>query len=119
MKKLFVVMMFPLLFATVAFGQGKAEKYVGQYQITGVPITITVTAEGVKLALQATGQPKAELELVSGEDYTVKGTPFKVRFQKDAAGVVTGMTVHQGPGVDVPAAKINSLSEAPRDKSPH
>ena len=119
MKKLFVVMMFPLLFAAVVFGQGEAEKYVGQYQITGVPVTITVTSDGGKLALQATGQPKAELELVSGENYTVKGTPFKVTFQMDAAGAVTGMTVHQGPGVDVPAAKINSLSEAPRDKSPH
>ena len=118
MKKIFGVMMLGLLFVAALFGQAELEKYVGQYQLTGVPIMITITATDGKLALEATGQGKAEIELVSGEDYRIKGSPITLTFQKDASGTVTGLIIHQS-GVDVPAPKINSSSEAPRDKSPH
>jgi pimeloyl-ACP methyl ester carboxylesterase len=107
------------VFAAAAFGQADLEKYVGQYQVTGAPIMITVTAAGGKLTIEATGQGKAEIELLSGEDYSVKGTPITVTFQKDPAGKVTGMMIHQAPGLDVPAPKINSSTEAPGDKSTH
>src|SRR5258706_4466674 len=119
MKIKFAVMLFVLLFVAASFGQTEAEKYVGQYQVTGAPIMITVTVTGGKLAIEATGQGKAEIELVSGEDYAVKGSPLKLTCQMDAAGKVTGMVIHQAPGFDVPASKINSSSEAPSDKSPH
>ena len=119
MKKKFAVVVVVLLFAAASFGQAELEKYVGQYQVTGAPIMITVTATGGKLAIQATGQGKAEIELVSGEDYAVKGTAITLTFQKDQGGKVTGMMIHQQPGLDVPAPKINSSSEAPSDKSPH
>jgi len=119
MKMKFAVMVVVLLFVAASFGQGESDKYVGQYQVTGAPIMITVTATGGKLAIEATGQGKADIELVSGEDYAVKGTPIKLTFQKDAAGKVTGMMIHQAPGVDIPAVKINSSAEPPRDKSPH
>src|SRR4051812_31851457 len=118
MKKQFNVMVVVLLFTAAAFGQAELEKYVGQYQVEGAPVMVTVTATGGKLAIEATGQGKAGLELVSGEDYAVKGTPITLTFQKDASGKVTGMMIHQ-PGLDVPAPKINSSSEAPGDKSPH
>ncbi|HSU25205.1 MAG TPA: alpha/beta fold hydrolase [Pyrinomonadaceae bacterium] len=118
MKRKFGVMAVVLLSAAASFGQAELEKYVGQYQVTGAPIMITVTAAGGKLAIEATGQGKAEIELVSGEDYAVKGTPITLTFQKNAVGKVTGMMIHQ-PGLDVPAPKINSSSEAPSDKSPH
>ena len=108
-----------LLCAVVSFGQPELEKYVGQYQVTGAPIMITVTATGGKLAIEATGQGKAEIELVSGEDYAVKGTAITLSFQKDATGKVTGMMIHQSPGLDVPAPKINSSPEAPSDTSTH
>jgi len=107
------------LFVAASFGQGDSDKYVGQYQVTGAPIMITVTATGGKLAIQATGQPKAAIELVSGADYLVTGTAIRLTFQIDAAGKVTGMMIHQAPGVDIPAQKVNSSSEAPTDKSPH
>ena len=119
MRQRFAVMAVLLLFAAASFGQAELEKYVGQYQITGAPIMITVSVTGGKLSIEATGQGRAEIELVSGEDYAVKGTAITLTFQKDAAGKVTGMIIHQSPGLDVPAAKINSSSEAPSDKSPH
>ena len=119
MKKQFAATIIVLFSAVASFAQSELEKYVGQYQVTGAPLTITVTATGGKLAIQVTGQGKADIELVSGEDYSVKGTAITLTFQKDAAGKVTGMMIHQSPGLDVPAPKINSSSEAPSDKSPH
>ena len=119
MKKRFVAMILVLQFASAIFGQAELEKYVGQYQVTGAPMMITVTAAGGKLAIAATGQGIAPIELVSGENYSVTGTAIKLTFQKDAAGKVTGMIIHQAPGLDVPAVKINSSSEPPGDKSAH
>lgn len=119
MKERFAVFILVLLFAAVSRGQGEADKYVGQYQVTGAPVLITVTAKGPKLAIQATGQPKIDIDFVSGEDYTVAGTAIRLTFQRDAAGKVTGMVVHQAPGVDVQTVKINSSKEEPSDKSPH
>src|SRR5438128_3357483 len=118
MKMNFTGILVVLLFVAAVFGQGEVEKYVGQYQVTGAPIMITVTAAGGKLAIEVTGQGKAGIELVSGEDYAVTGTAIKLTFQRDAAGKVTGMTIHQAPGLDIPAPKVNSSAEAPRDKSP-
>jgi len=119
MKKKFAASVVVLLFVAASYGQAELEKYVGQYQVTGAPVMITVTAAGGKLAIEATGQGKADIELVKGEDYAVKGTAITLTFQKDTSGNVTGMMIHQAPGLDVPAPKINSSSEAPSDKSPH
>ena len=107
MKKSFGVMMLALLSVAACFGQTEVEKYVGQYQVTMAPIMITVTATGGKLAVEATGQGKANIELVSGEDYSIPGSPITLTFQKDSSGKVTGMIIHQGSS-DVPAPKINS-----------
>jgi hypothetical protein len=68
------------LCVTVAFGQAELEKYVGQYQVTGAPVMVTVSLANGKLSIAATGQGMAEIELISGEDYAVKGTPIKVTF---------------------------------------
>ena len=70
-----------LLFAAASFGQAELENYVGQYQVTGAPIMITVTVTGGKLAIEATGQVNADIELVSGEDYAVKGTAITLTCQ--------------------------------------
>ena len=119
MKMKLGVMACALFLAGASFAQPSLEKYVGQYQVTGAPIMITVTAAGGKLSIEATGQGKGEIELISGEDYAVKGSPLKLSFTKDASGNVTGMIIHQAPGLDIPAPKVNSSSEAPTDKSPH
>jgi pimeloyl-ACP methyl ester carboxylesterase len=119
MKMKIGVVMLALAFAVAASAQSELDRYVGQYQITGAPILITVSVTGGKLSIEATGQGKAEIESISGEDYAVKGTSIKLTFQKDAAGKVTGMIIHQTQELDLPAVKINSSSDAPRDRSPH
>ena len=118
MKKIFALTLVLLLIVGVSFGQAELQKYVGQYQVTGNPLIITVTVEGGKVMAQATDQPKFELEPDSGGGFAVKGLPIKITFNTDAKGVVTGMTLNQS-GTDVPATKINSSTEAPSDKSPH
>src|SRR5262245_41819908 len=112
MKKIFAISTFLFLVAAVSFGQTELEKYVGQYQVTGAPLVITVTVEGGKVMAQATGQPKFELEPEPGGGFAVKGLPIKITFNSDAKGVVTGMTLNQS-GTDVPATKINTSTEAP------
>ena len=44
MKSKLAVMAAVLLFVAGAFGQGDLDKYIGQYQVTGAPIMITVAA---------------------------------------------------------------------------
>ncbi|MFN2412799.1 MAG: hypothetical protein ABR535_07080 [Pyrinomonadaceae bacterium] len=46
MKKIFVVMMLGVIVWGRDVGSGRSEKYVGQYQVTGVPLIITVTTDG-------------------------------------------------------------------------
>ncbi len=120
MKNLIAVLLLALLLAGPTFAQAELEKYVGQYQLTGLPLVLAVSVDGGKLWGQATGQSKFELELVSPDKYAVKGAPSAITltFQKDASGVVTGLTLNQS-GTDVAAPKINASTEAPRDKSPH
>ena len=104
MREKLCVIVGVLVFAVAVFGQAELEKYVGQYQVTGAPIMITVTAPDGKLAIEVTGQGKAIIELIEGEKYSVKGTPIALTFEKNAAGIVTGMMIHQAPGMNVPAS---------------
>ena len=67
-------------------GRLELEKYVGQYQVTGAPIMITVTAVGGKLAVEVSDRARPSWQLVSGEDYSLKGSPITVRrFSKGEA----------------------------------
>jgi non-heme chloroperoxidase len=106
--------------AHIAVAQSGLDRYVGEYTIVGVPLTLAVTLEDGKLMAQATGQPKVPLTLISGEDYEVPGAPIKMTFQRDAAGKVTGVIIHQG-GQDFPANKVGASTStaSSADKSPH
>lgn len=119
MKKKIESIVVVLLLSLSSFAQTDLDKYVGQYQITGAPIVVTITTVGGKLSVEATGQGKADLELVEGHKYAVKGTPLSLTFDVDAAGQVTGMIIHQGPGMDIPAPKVSAVAEAAGDRSPH
>jgi hypothetical protein len=73
MKNKLAVFVIVLLSAATSFGQAELEKYVGQYQVTGAPIMITVTATDGKLMVEVTGQGKASIELISGEGLLGQG----------------------------------------------
>ena len=80
------------------------DAYAGQYEIAPGFI-LTVTREGNKLMAQATGQPSAELFPESETKFFLRVVDAQITFEKDAAGRVTGLILHQG-GRNIPAKKI-------------
>ena len=74
------------------------EKYVGEYQMTPA-FKITVTREGARLFVQATGQPRFEIFAQSESEFFLKVVDARITFQKD------GLILHQG-GVDQRAKKV-------------
>jgi len=80
------------------------DAYVGQYQL-GPNFIITITKEGDRLMIQATGQPKFDLFPESESKYFLKVVDAQITFEKDETGKVTRLILHQGG--DQPAKKIN------------
>ncbi len=80
------------------------EKYVGQYQIPP-SITISFTLENGKLMGQLGGQGKFALLAETETVFFSKDVNAQITFNKDAQGVVTGLTLSQGGG-NTPAQKI-------------
>jgi CubicO group peptidase (beta-lactamase class C family) len=83
--------------------EGKAVKvdaslfdaYVGDYQVNP-RMTLTITKEGDKLFAQFPGQERHALEPVSETQFTIPEVKSNITFEKDAAGVVTGLLLSQG-----------------------
>lgn len=80
------------------------DKYVGEYQLTQALI-ITVTNEGGRLMLQISGQPKTELFAESETAFFLKTVDAQITFEKDAAGKVTRLILHQGGSNPAPKIK--------------
>jgi hypothetical protein len=80
------------------------DRYVGEYEITPSFI-LTISREGNKLMLQATGQPAAELFPESETKFFLRVVDAQITFTKDANGQANGLTLHQG-GRNIPAKKI-------------
>lgn len=72
------------------------EKYVGQYRFQYPPATYAITLENGKLMMEEPGFPKAEMFAESETDFFLKTYDVQIKFEKDASGSVTGMTVYQG-----------------------
>jgi CubicO group peptidase (beta-lactamase class C family) len=71
------------------------DAYVGEYEL--VPnFTLTVTREGDRLMVQATGQNSFEIFPESETKFFVKVIEAQVTFVKDASGKVTHLILHQG-----------------------
>ncbi|HSL18606.1 MAG TPA: serine hydrolase [Methylomirabilota bacterium] len=76
------------------------ERFVGTYQIEGVPQRATVAVRGDALALTVQGQPTFDLEPVDVRTFELVGlTGFSVRFVVSDAGEVTGVDFIQPNGV--------------------
>ncbi|MGH9873095.1 MAG: serine hydrolase [Pyrinomonadaceae bacterium] len=80
------------------------DAYVGEYELAP-NFTITISKEGSKLMVQATGQPKRELSPESQTKFFVQEVSAQVEFVVDASGKTTSLVLYQG-GQRVPAKKI-------------
>jgi CubicO group peptidase (beta-lactamase class C family) len=78
-------------------------EYAGHYPLAPT-FVLTVTEEGGSLFVQATGQGKAPVFASAKDDFFYKVVAARITFQRDAAGKVTGLALHQN-GRDMPAPK--------------
>jgi len=81
------------------------DNYIGVYQFTGANATITVTREGNKLFARLTGQDRFEIFPESETDFFLKVVDAQLTFEKDAAGAVTGVILHQN-GLDQKLTRV-------------
>ncbi len=76
----------------------------GEYQL--VPgFVLTVTLEGGKLFVQATGQPRFQVFPGGETEFFYKDVDAQITFVKDAAGKVSGLVLHQN-GRDLEGKRI-------------
>lgn len=80
------------------------EDYVGEYQLAP-DFSIAVTREGAALFLQATGQARFPIFAESETGFFLRAVDAQITFQRNAAGVVTGLVLHQG-GQNMPGHKV-------------
>ncbi len=71
------------------------ESYVGEYEITP-QFVMTVTVEGGKLFVQATGQGKLPLERESSTKFSCKLVSAEISFVRDDDGKFSQLVLHQG-----------------------
>ena len=69
--------------------------YVGTYEMAP-SVNLVVTLDGDHLFVQLTGQPKFELFAERDNFFFLKAVDAQIEFTKDAAGIVTAATLHQG-----------------------
>ena len=79
------------------------ETYVGVYQLAP-NFDIAVTREAASLYVQATGQPKVQVFAESPTEFFLKEVDAQITFEKDSAGKVTRLILHQG-GMDLPGVR--------------
>ena len=71
------------------------DAYVGEYQLAP-DFVFTITREGDRLMMQATGQGKAEAFPASETNFFFKVVRADITFVKDAEGRVTSLVLNQG-----------------------
>lgn len=76
--------------------------YVGVYSLG--PVEFTVTLEGEALSVQLTGQQKLRVFAAAADKFFLKTVPAEISFERDAAGKVSALVLHQG-GRDQRAAR--------------
>ncbi|HET6681210.1 MAG TPA: serine hydrolase [Gemmatimonadaceae bacterium] len=81
--------------ATVSVAPEILEQYVGTYEMNP-QFSITISRRDSALFAQATGQPEFRLFAASESEFFLKVVEASVTFERDAAGTVTGLVLHQG-----------------------
>jgi len=81
----------PAAFAPEAF-----DRFAGRYALEVMPsFILTFWREDEQLWTQATGQPRIEIVATSDTTFSLVGVEAHLTFHADAAGAVTGLTLHQ------------------------
>jgi hypothetical protein len=80
-------------------------EYAGAYPIAPT-FVLTVTQEGDRLYVQATGQPKFPVFASANDEFFYKVVEARLTFRRGEDGKVTGLTLHQN-GRDLPADRRN------------
>jgi hypothetical protein len=70
-----------------------APGYEGRYRISP-SITVDITAEPDGLWAECTAQPPRPLAGIAPDEFAVLGMPMELRFERDAAGKITGLVRH-------------------------
>ena len=70
------------------------ERFVGDYPVAPT-FVMTITRDGDKLFVQATGQPKFQLYPDSPTVFSLRVVDVKIEFETDPAGKVTGLVFVQ------------------------
>jgi CubicO group peptidase (beta-lactamase class C family) len=78
-------------------------EYAGDYSLTPA-VMLSVTEQDGGLAVQVTGQPRLPVYASAKDKFFYKAVDAQITFQRDAAGRVNGVMLHQG-GRDFVAAK--------------
>jgi len=88
--------------------------YVGRYPLAP-QFALTVTETDGALFVQATGQGKLPVFPSAKDEFFYKVVDARLSFQRDAAGKVTGLVLHQN-GLDQPASRAELPPSPPPPK---
>jgi CubicO group peptidase (beta-lactamase class C family) len=88
----------PLPATTAALAAANLEDFVGRYPLAPTFVMSVTTSQGM-LFVQATGQSQLRLVPVSADRFKVKDVEAEVSFERDAAGKVAALILHQN-GMD-------------------
>ncbi len=85
----------PITRRAITLPETTLEQYVGSYEFAPT-FAITITRSGTRLFAQATNQPRFELSAEKVDAFFLSVIEAQITFDRDAAGAVTGMVLHQG-----------------------
>jgi len=88
--------------AEVALEAKVLEAYAGRYEAGAA--AMTVTAEGTRLYVQITGQPRFEVFATKVDEFFLKVVEAQISFKRNDAGTVESLMLHQN-GRDIPWVK--------------
>jgi len=93
----------------------RLKEYLGNYPLAP-SFVMAVTADGDHLFLQATNQPRLALQPVSADRFGVQGVDAEISFERDSAGKITALTLHQnGMNQRAPHLPPGEKSTAPKE----
>lgn len=79
-------------------------EFIGNYPLAP-SFVLAVTADGKQLFVQATNQPRIKVDAMSADRFKAQGVAAEVSFERDAAGKVVALVLHQN-GADQRAPRL-------------